>query len=87
MGSWCLNHWRESSGKQYTHFAQLYISVTDEVKINEQNKSILQDIFTYKLNLKRFDYSGPVERYGGLKPCEVSDVVILVRDSPKYMLK
>ena len=36
----CLIHWHESSGKPCTHFAQLYISVTDEVKINEQNRSI-----------------------------------------------
>ena len=58
----------------YVYIQFVRISVTDDIKINEQDKSIGIGLFsTYKPNLKRFDYSCRKLWPGGL-----SNVAILV---------
>ena len=66
------------------NFAHLYISATDGVKINEQNKSIAIG----PLYLQT-EFETPAESYDGFIPCGVSDVAIRARSkckTPKSIL-
>ena len=65
MGGECLNHWRESNGKPYTHFAHLYLrngySKTEQIN---SDRTLLR---TYRIE--------PIwtllPEYVGIGPCNV----------------
>ena len=79
MGGGCLNTGVNRGGNgAYLHsYMYMYISVTDEVKLNEQNQSIGRGPLP-KQNLKQFDYSCLK-----FKPCGVSDAAILAQSKYK----
>ena len=68
-------YWRESRGTETVHILfHSYISLTDEVKINEQNKSIGS---TYKPKLKQLiNLISTAEIYSGFNSYGVSGIVI-----------
>ena len=65
----CLNHWYKSETMQCT--LHRYISITDKVKISEQNKSIVTGHFNVRI---QFEPIWTFLKCGSFEPSGVSDL-------------
>ena len=74
--------------RENVHSRSLFdcISVTDDIKINEQNHPIAKGPLYVYTNRIWSDLSVPAESYGEFEPLGVSDVAILAWTTPQNVL-